>query len=77
MDAEMALEHAKPMVPILYKERRSPQDSWLTVPHFLENTIPGFTSGGVPEVVGVTFSLEKQSLDDLAQCGVRLHRCDE
>lgn len=62
-------------VAVVYKSRTDDQP-WQPMPHFLEGSIPAFTSGGLAEVVGLTFNVDAADLDELARNGIRIFRFD-
>lgn len=77
VSAALASELVRPRVALAYVERSDPSSGWSTVAHFCEGSLPGFTSGAAMEVVGETFELQAEGLEELAALGVRLHRCEE
>jgi len=67
------LKLAQPKVPILYKVMEKETGKWSISPHFGENSIPGFTSGGKSEVVINTFQVDAMDKSDLDKKGVRVY----
>jgi len=65
------LSQLKPKVPVLYKWTNDSGDFEMAS-HFDEDSIPGFTSGGLSEVVIPTFTAKAKDLADLAKNGIRL-----
>jgi hypothetical protein len=59
---------ALPSVVVSYKWLEN--GHWRMADHFIENSIPGYTSGGLAEVVFRTFELPAENLADLARKGV-------
>jgi hypothetical protein len=61
---------AQPHVPLFYKLKNQETGKWETASHFGEDTIPGFTQKGTPEVVINTFTVEAKNLNELKAKGV-------
>lgn len=61
----------RPKVAILYKIKQE-DGTFRTADHFLEGSFPGFTSGGLQEVVIETAEIPASNLDDLKRQGFNL-----
>jgi hypothetical protein len=75
MGWEKIVEYANPKVALFYKNR-SEDGQWATRAQFLESSLPGFTSGGLIEVVGQTFEVTAADLDDLRAKGIEIFEFD-
>lgn len=71
MSWEKIVEYANPKVALFYKNR-SEDGQWVTRAQFLETSLPGFTSGGLVEVVGKTFEVAATDLNDLKDKGIEI-----
>jgi hypothetical protein len=73
MTWEDTLQYVQPKVALLYK-RRQIHGKWVTQDQFLEATVPGFTTGGLVEIVGKTFEIAAEDLNDLESKGLEIFR---
>ena len=71
MKPEDLTKQVEPKVALVYKKRKE-SGPWLMRDSFLRNSVPGFTSGGIAEVVGKTFQIDAADLDDLKRKGVEI-----
>jgi hypothetical protein len=75
MSQDKLIQYTDPKVALIYKYR-SKTGEWRDRTKFLDHSIPGFTSGGLAEIVGHTFEVGVDNLDDLERKRVEIFRFD-
>lgn len=73
IDGKVSQNLAKPAMIWIYKTLAdAPSSKWLVGDNFLHESVPGFTSAGHPEVLGVTFELPAANFEELRVNGLKI-----